>query len=173
MNAQQLTWALCQAPSPFDFHTQLLCVSNTNSFTAWEADLLVVSRAGYMTEVEVKVSLSDWRADAKKYKFKILSDQGQNPETAREQSSWRSIKAFWYAVPVELAPRYTEAGIPDWAGVMGVREPDEAHHWQASFEIVRQPKIFKAVKLTERRQLELARLGACRQWTGRSPFSEE
>lgn len=52
-----------------------------------ECDLLVVSEAGYATEVEIKISKSDLRADVKK--------------THDHQSS--KIKFLYFAVPITLA----------------------------------------------------------------------
>lgn len=57
-----------------------------------EADLFVVSKSRYATEIEVKTSLADWKNDFKKKKHQTLK--------------W--IKYFYYAVPEELADK-----IPD------------------------------------------------------------
>jgi hypothetical protein len=54
-----------------------------------EADLFVISKARYATEIEVKISASDWRADLSKAKH----------------ASHRFIKFFYYAVPEELAEK--------------------------------------------------------------------
>lgn len=56
-------------------------------------DLIIVSRAGYTTVVEIKVSLSDWKAD-------------------RNKNRWPSehIARFFYAVPHDLYKRH---GVPD------------------------------------------------------------
>ncbi len=54
------------------------------------ADVVVISRAGYLTEYEVKVSLSDLKADLKKEKF------------GRDRPS---VTRFFYVVPHYLIPR--------------------------------------------------------------------
>lgn len=68
------------------------------------ADLVVITRSNYLTEIEIKVSLSDWNADQHKDKFKR-----PRPHVAR----------FFYAIPETLQDR-----IPDWlpptAGVLVV-----------------------------------------------------
>lgn len=68
------------------------------------ADLVFVSRSGYLTEIEVKVSRADWNVDQKKRKF-----ARPRPHVAR----------FFYAVPDMLA-----ADLPPWlppeAGVIVV-----------------------------------------------------
>ncbi len=58
------------------------------------ADIVFVSRAGYLTEFEIKTSRADWNADQHKAKWGRL-----RPNVAR----------FFYAVPAELA-----ADIPSW-----------------------------------------------------------
>ena len=72
-------------------------------------DLLAISRAGYATEYEVKVSLSDWNADQHKDKWK-----SQNR---------RFVKRFVYAIAPQL-----EHKIPDWLTPdMGVVTVDRLH----------------------------------------------
>lgn len=54
-----------------------------------EADLFIISKARYATEIEVKLSLADWRADFKKSKH----------------STNKYIKFFYYAVPDRLVDK--------------------------------------------------------------------
>lgn len=79
-------------------------------FTEYEvdggrADLVFLSKAGYLTEVEIKISLRDWNADQTKRKF-----NKPRPHVSR----------FFYAIPETL-----ENQIPDWlpesAGILVVR----------------------------------------------------
>lgn len=69
------------------------------------ADLVVVTKAGYLTEIEIKISLSDWNADRTKDKFK-------KPRP--------TISRFFYAIPETL-----ESKVPDWlpagTGVLVIR----------------------------------------------------
>jgi hypothetical protein len=58
------------------------------------ADLVIISRSNYLTEVEVKISLSDWNADQHKRKF-----CGVRPHVSR----------FFYAIPETLKDK-----VPDW-----------------------------------------------------------
>lgn len=70
------------------------------------ADLVVLTPSRYLTEIEIKVTLSDWNHDQKKQKW-----QGQRPHVSR----------FFYAVPESLVDR-----APDWispaAGILAVSE---------------------------------------------------
>ena len=98
------------------------------------ADLLFVSRAGYATEIEIKVSFSDWQAYRDKEKWK----RGR-PHIAR----------FFYAVPASLALR-----LPDWlpegAGILAIDG--------LRVRIVREARRFVAQKLApaEIRRMEEA-----------------
>jgi hypothetical protein len=65
-------------------------------------DLVIVSRAGYATVIEIKVSRADWVADKRK-------DRRGN-QAAR----------FFYAVPQWLLDRGVPAHVPDHAGILAV-----------------------------------------------------
>jgi hypothetical protein len=78
------------------------CFPNTHLFD-WESDLLVVSKNGYLTEVEVKNGLADWKADLGKDKFNKLN---------QKLDFERYIKRFYYAVPAQLYKRYLEDPFP-------------------------------------------------------------
>lgn len=70
-------------------------------------DLVIVSRAGYATVVEIKVSRSDWQADRYKSRW---------PST--------SIARFFYAVPLELYERGVPAHVPAHCGLLVLRRGD-------------------------------------------------
>lgn len=71
------------------------------------ADVVMVTKARYIVEFEIKISLSDWNADQHK-------DKWQHP-------SRKKISRFYYVVPEWLA-----AKAPDWlppnAGIISVTE---------------------------------------------------
>ncbi len=82
----------------FDYRANK-CFVNVH-LLAWESDMLVVSKSGYMTEVEIKTSWTDWKNDALKDKWgKLDLDR-----------YWSLVKRFTYAVPGDL---YDKHGIPD------------------------------------------------------------
>ena len=116
-----------------------------------ECDLFVLSQAGYATEVEIKISMADLRADAKKW---------------HGHRSTR-IKRLYFALPLALGDKYPakiRELVPERAGILFVREAD-TDDW-------RQPKVIKsreAVKqktsrFTESERYKVARLGAIRIW---------
>lgn len=69
-----------------------------------KADLLFVSPAGYVTEIEIKISCSDWNIDREKEKWK---------------SARPHIGRFFYAVPEALAER-APTWLPPYVGVLVV-----------------------------------------------------
>lgn len=82
-------------------------------FAGGEMDLLVVSRAGYLIEVEIKLSRADWKADAGKSKW-----------TSAER---RFVSRFYYAVPPELCPAAPPAWVPATAGILHLRDFPRVH----------------------------------------------
>jgi hypothetical protein len=73
----------------------------------WESDLLVINSQGYLEEVEIKISLTDFKADFtnKKEKHKrIASDKTR-------------LHKFWYCVPFELRDKVIDL-VPSYAGLL-------------------------------------------------------
>ena len=139
--------------SPFYFLRQFVVLPNSNSFTSWEADLLVCSKAGFLTEIEIKVSRQDWRNDTKKDKF-------QNRPDGRRAYGWGFIKQFYYAVPREIAGDSDAlVRMPQWAGLIAVSE-------DGTCEVAHQAETLDGHrKLSEKQLLKFARLAAVRIWT--------
>jgi hypothetical protein len=152
---QGIVRALVRDTGPFPYRPQFVAVPNVSwgFFKHREVDLAVVTKAGYLTEVEVKVSLSDWKADKRKaHGFGFLKNQGG------------MTKRFFYAAPLELAQRWAEVGIPEEAGVLGASE-STLHPGVIRFETVKPAAdLDGARKLTDREQADLARLAALRIW---------
>lgn len=105
-----------------------------------ECDLLVMSKAGYCTEVEIKRSLEDLKADRSK---------------SHEHKSIK-IKYLYFAVPSYLA-QYIEY-IPLRAGILIITS-------KRKVVCISRPVQNKDCRpLTEKEQYEMARLGALRIW---------
>lgn len=102
-------------------------------FDEYRADFVMVSQSDYATELEVKVSLGDWRRDLSKPKLVRMPD-------------W--ITRFIYVVPEQLGiPEW----VPLWAGVWHVR-PARVDYFSTrpdGFEIVvaRAPHVRGRVKI--------------------------
>lgn len=94
---------------------------------SYRADYVSISAAGYVTEFEVKVSMSDWKNDLTKSKWANVPD-------------W--VSQFVYVVPEHL-------GVPDWV-------PAHAGIWHVCvtgnrmwIKIVRTPKRVSKVKVPQ------------------------
>lgn len=126
MNAFRITYALARH---FDWFRNRMMPEY--SIDGGQADLLFVTKAGYVTEIEIKVTIADWRKDRNKAKWRR-----PRPHIAR----------FFYAVPAPMV----KDGLPDWlpvgAGVLAVHDGAEGYDYVRE---VRPALRVKAEKLSE------------------------
>jgi len=130
-----------------------------------ECDMLVLSKSGYLTEIEIKRSWSDFLADFKK---------------KHNHHNYPIIKYFYYCVPIsifekvrdkleeEFAKRNEKDGF-DYTGIITYDEElnfvFHGRRFKAfSTDILREayPQMLGAKKLFLEQRLELARLGTMR-----------
>ena len=112
----------------------------------YELDLLIVTPSKWATEIEIKVSLSDLKADKK----------------TRHDHTSSKVKYLYFAVPVNLGDIALEL-IPERAGLVIVEPLADRNPRSA---IVRPAKINKqARKLTEKEVKKLLELAAMRIWS--------
>lgn len=91
----------------FDY-TKYTCVPNIY-LGGGEMDFAAVSEAGYLVEVEIKLTASDWNEDRKKAKW------------GADYAKFRAVVSrFYYAVPAELMPK-APSWIPRAAGMLACR----------------------------------------------------
>lgn len=85
----------------------------------WECDLWCVSRAGYATEIEIKLTVADYRRDAAKTSLMRDPNGGIRRPTSKHQllaaGDQRCPSRFYFAMPADLVPLEE---IPAWAGVI-------------------------------------------------------
>ena len=115
-----------------------------------ECDLLIVSKAGYCTEVEIKISRADLRADLKKW------HGHRSPR----------IKYLYFAVPEKLEAAALELA-PARAGIITVapKEPGDAGLFGPRCKRIRAPTVTaKPQPMSDRDRYKVARLGALRIW---------
>jgi hypothetical protein len=108
-----------------------------------ECDVLVLSKAGYATEVEIKTSKSDLIADKKK-RHGHFSDR---------------IKYLYFALPDYLKDCIEH--VPERAGIILVGSSGAN---RGRTNIIRKPKHNKSRKFSEVERCKMARLGAIRIW---------
>lgn len=81
---------------------------------AGQPDVFGVTKARYTLEIEVKRSVSDFRANAKKYH--IVNRCSTDPEVAARFAA-RAPKQFWFMVPPNLVSK-AELELPEYAGLL-------------------------------------------------------
>lgn len=115
-----------------------------------ECDVLIVSKAGWATEIEIKVSKSDLKKDS----------------TKRHGHKSDKISNLYFAIPDKLLGCIEL--IPERAGIIVVR-PYVSQDYGFFAEIFRQPIANNyAKKWTDQELKNLGRLGAMRIWNLKS-----
>jgi len=123
----------------------------------YEADLVIVSTAGYATEIELKISRADLKADAKK----------------KHCHNAPIFRKLYFAMPLEIVDLEL---IPERAGIFayGKHTVEKHNHklgpviptydW-TGLEIIRQAKLNKsAPRVTDAERMKLGHLAAMRIW---------
>lgn len=92
-------------------------ISNFTPPMWWECDMFSVTGAGYAQEFEIKVTKSDFKADASK--TKRFYERGWTPRLSKHEllqtKSADGPSRFAYVVPEGLV---APTDIPDWAGLL-------------------------------------------------------
>lgn len=115
-----------------------------------ECDMLIVTKNRYLTEVEIKISLSDLKADFKK----------------EHQHKDENIKNFYYAFPEEMKEKALEL-IPKDCGIL-IAVKKECGIPYRKIECYRKPKINKEAKpINDIVLSRIYRLGYLRYWNYR------
>ena len=125
-------------------------------FRTHEADLLIMSKKGYLTEVEIKRSYNDLLADFKKttshYEGKVEHMYYAVPVSIAEKS-WKAITESFYGQTVKCGLiTYNESG---FAKIV-VAAPSISSIWNRKKQDHR---------LSLEEQLQLSRLGVLRYWS--------
>ena len=116
-----------------------------------ECDMLIVTKNRYLTEVEIKISLSDLKADFKK----------------KHQHKDKNIKNFYYAFPEEMKEKALEL-IPKDCGIL-IAVKKECGIPYRKIECYRKPKINKEAKpINDIVLSKIYRLGYLRYWNYRT-----
>lgn len=118
-----------------------------------ECDMLIVTKNHYLTEVEIKISLSDLKADFKK----------------KHQHKDENIKNFYYAFPEEIKEKAIKL-IPEEAGILiAVKKYLNSGYEYRDIECYRKPKINKEAKpINDIVLSRIYRLGYLRYWNYRT-----
>lgn len=141
----------CMLASHFDARKNMIIPNvSWGFFSTHEADLVVVKKCGYLTEVEIKRSWSDFKNDFKKTtthdEGKVMLKYFAVPESILQ-------KVLDFLEEKDPASKWGVIGYTDTAKVCYERSPSNFY------------KRNKDMKLTTEEQLSLARLGTMRIWS--------
>lgn len=87
----------------------------------WECDVFEMTQAGFFREYEIKISRSDFKADAAKDKtIWSLNSEGWSQSSVNKhrhltERSTAGPSQFWFVTPQDLI---TTAEVPEWAGLI-------------------------------------------------------
>jgi len=142
----------CALSTYFNYRQNLIVPNVSWGMSLHECDLLIVSKAGYLTEVEIKVTRADLRADAKKW-------HGHNSD---------AIKRLFFALPDYLESIDCIDMVPERAGIIIIKPkdnvPGEYPYSPRCREIRPAQRNKVAGKITDTDRYKVARLGALRIW---------
>lgn len=145
----------------FNIRTNLVVPNVSWGFLNHEADMLIMSKSGYLTEIEIKRSLSDLKADFKK----------------KHDHSDDRIKSFYYCVPLSLLQNAIDLCVENDRWVNGIITYTE----DAKLKInridflklgVKYPTKKYPRKLFLEEQFQIARLGSMRVWGMQKKYIE-
>jgi len=124
-----------------------LCIPRC-CFLGWEADMLLVTYSKFLEEIEIKISVSDFKADSRKVE-KHKSLEAGHP----------LIRRFWYAVPHEIWEK-VEPLVPPYAGLIII----PSDHRYRPYIKKKAPVNLKARKLFPAEEIKLLRAIYYKWW---------
>jgi len=106
------------------------------------ADILAVDKKRMLLEVEIKVSMSDFRHDAIKIKHHMF----------KEHPEWRPVHFFYFAVPFEIANQVEEEckNLYPYAGVIRVHKLSASTAGISGACVSKSPKTLNPKRLSLR-----------------------
>lgn len=121
---------------------KLLIAPNTTSVSYWESDLLIIQDSGWCEEVEIKISVADFRAelrnkqekhDSIKRGFMLVKRWDYRENKALEPKKVPTIiRRFWFAMPEDVFQK-VNTDIPEWAGVL-VIGPEKRSKYSQTYQ---------------------------------------
>lgn len=119
-NDQSVTARDIQKRLIWDRYRRSFVIPNFTPRQWYECDVFEITPAGYFREYEIKLSISDFRADAKKCKTKFVD--GPGPDFKWEETKKLACIGkppgpvqFWYVAPVGMIKE-----CPLWAGLIEI-----------------------------------------------------
>jgi len=120
-------------------------------FNRYECDLMVITKSLYVSEVEIKISVSDLRAESKKQRYKLNGYHNPN------FSVCDFLKHKWFAMPEEMEKQGLEL-IPKYSGLLCVNE-------KMGVKIVKKPEKLSDKKISNEQRTDFLRIGNLKVFT--------
>ena len=140
-------------------------VTDMSGLVSFETDILVLTKSGYATAIEIKVSKADLKNDLKKSHIKHLGTSWRSYQSkTAKQYYYQSLKHFFYAVPEHLA-EYAKEQIPDFCGLLIAKQHgklDGVPYISFINNLGHGADVLFKTKWTPEMHYDLARLGAMR-----------
>lgn len=138
----------------FGFRQNIVVPNISWGFMNHEADMFIVKKSGYVSEIEIKRTKSDLLADFKK------------PHNHKDKLN--RIQELYYAIPESLYETCKDL-IPKHAGILTCDkwycDWTKVNKWIVNVRSKREPvKNKTARKLTDKERLKIAHLGTMRIW---------
>jgi hypothetical protein len=135
-----------------------IVVPNTTLY-GWESDLLRVTNALYVYELEIKLTRSDFLRDHRKDRHHHLTGKGFKYPPYRIR---RGPNYFTYVLP---EGRVEPDEVPEWSGLMWWKPAAYNNGSGVTFETVRKPKKRHGTKISDNSLRRLERGMTFRFWS--------
>lgn len=137
----------------------------------WECDMFSVTAAGFMVEHEIKLSVSDFRADAKKYRNHFDRTTRTSTKNTKHdllgdparKSGLKGPARFFFVVPEGLIALDE---CPEFAGLVYV---SQARYGTLSFRQPKQAPKLHSEKCDPKVIAHISKICFWRYWTNRAP----
>lgn len=124
----------------------------------FELDLAIISKDWYLTEVEIKISRSDWMRDKDKKKWVVEAQSKTNYYRKRHK-----VTKFFYAVPEKLLDNIPDFVTPE-TGIISIRNIGKGIKGPFVARIVRQSTRLKKSRLNAKEINGLMRAMSFKVW---------
>lgn len=128
----------------------LVITERTPRYGHGQPDVLGITDHRYLLEIEIKQTVSDFRANANKHHMRNRAALG-------EQILHRFPKQYWFMVPPKLVDKVLPE-VPDWAGLLTLREGEQYNGWHTNVKAVKSAAVnHKSAKLSVKECIKLMR----------------
>lgn len=149
------------------FKRSVLIVPNCG-WTGHECDLLVIDKSMRIIDVEIKISRSDLKQDAKKDKWWTGRPWSRRAGPIQARQWPDKVWKHYYVMPAEIWDTKLLAGLPLASGVATMRQ-DSRYNSGLAVTIIRPAKPCKEAKpVCPADCIDIARLASLRMWAALS-----